>query len=65
MANNLIYFGILAKHNIVNSEKQVAMLSVLIREFETRFQACWGKKKKLIFCYTYDSVFSSYLKNCS
>lgn len=35
----------LVKQNPVNSEKYAVMFSMLIKEFENRFQECWGKKK--------------------
>ena len=40
MANNCMYCDTLAKHSRVNSEKYAAMLCVLIKEFENRFQDC-------------------------
>ena len=47
MANNCVHFDSLAKHSPVNSEKYTAVLSLLIKEFESWFQDC--KKKKIIF----------------
>ena len=38
VANNFMHFDVLAKHSPVNSEKYAAVLSVLIKEFENRFQ---------------------------
>lgn len=38
MANNCVQFGTLAKHTPVNSEKHVAVLSVLIQECENRLR---------------------------
>jgi len=35
MANNFRHFDTLAKHSPVNSEKYAAVLSILIKEFET------------------------------
>ena len=40
MANNCMPFDTLAEHSPVNSEKHAAMLSILIKEFENRFQDC-------------------------
>jgi len=37
MANNFMHFVILAKYSPLNNEKYVAMLSILIKEFENRF----------------------------
>ncbi len=49
MANNCVHFDSLAKHSPVNSEKYTAVLSLLIKEFESWFQDC--KKKKSYFLY--------------
>ena len=49
MANNFRYFDMLAKDSTVNSEKYAAMLSVLIKEFENRFQDC-QKKSSVHVC---------------
>jgi len=46
MANNCMYFDTLAKHIPINSKEYAVMLSLLIKEFENRFQDC--KKKKII-----------------
>jgi len=40
MAINFMQFDIFAKHSPVNSEKNVSVLSVVIKEFENRFQDC-------------------------
>ena len=40
MANDFMHTGALARHSSVNSETYAAMLSVLIKEFENRFQYC-------------------------
>lgn len=37
-ANSCVQFGTLAKHTPVNSEKRVAVLSVLIQECENRLR---------------------------
>jgi len=41
-----MYFDTLAKHIPINSKEYAVMLSLLIKEFENRFQDC--KKKKII-----------------
>ena len=40
MVNNFMHFNTLAKHSPVNSEKYVAFLFILIKDFENRFQDC-------------------------
>lgn len=45
----------LVKQNPVNSEKYAVMFSMLIKEFENRFQECWGKKKNCIFATQYSA----------
>lgn len=40
-ASNFMHFDMLAKHSFVNSKKYVAILSILIKELENRFQECW------------------------
>ena len=40
MRNNVICFDALAKHRPVNSRKDAALLFILIKEFENRFQDC-------------------------
>ena len=42
-----MHFDALAKHSPVNSKTYAAVLHVLIKEFEKRFQDCW--KKSSIF----------------
>lgn len=50
MANNCMHFDTLPKHSPVYREKYAAVLSVLIRGFENRFQGCQKKKNhKFIF----------------
>ena len=49
MANKFIYFDTLARHAPVNSKKYAAVLSVLIKEFENRFQDC-KKKSSISVC---------------
>ena len=41
MANDLMHFDVLAKHRPVNSKKYAALLSILIKGFENRFQDLW------------------------
>ena len=48
MANMLMHFDTLAKHNTVNSKRYAAMLSIVIKESEIRFQDC---KKKYHECF--------------
>jgi len=55
MANNCTHFDTLVKHCSVSREKYAAMLSVLIKEFENRFQDC--RKKSSIFLYLWNSIF--------
>ena len=43
IANNCIHFDTLAKKSPLNSKKYTAMLSILRKEFEMRFQDCWNK----------------------
>lgn len=38
IANNCMHFDILVKHNPVNREKYAAVLSILIKKFEKKFQ---------------------------
>ena len=40
MENNFMHFDALAKHSPVNSKTYAAVLHVLIKEFEKRFQDC-------------------------
>lgn len=56
MANNCMHFDTQPKHSPVYREKYAAVLSVLIRGFENRFQGCQKKKKSSI--YICDSIFS-------
>ena len=49
MANNCMPFDTLAEHSPVNSEKHAAMLCILIKEFENRFQDCKKKTKNINF----------------
>ena len=49
------HFDTLVKHCSVSREKYAAMLSVLIKEFENRFQDC--RKKSSIFLYLWNSIF--------
>ena len=49
MANNFMHFDVLAKHRPVNSEKCAALLSVLIKRFEHRFQDFQKDKFSCIF----------------
>ena len=56
MANKFIYFDTLARHAPVNSKKYAAVLSVLIKEFENRFQDC---KKSWIFFFFLQLHFQS------
>ncbi len=37
IANNSVHFDILAKHKALNSKEYTAVLSILIKEFESRF----------------------------
>jgi len=37
MANDLMHFDTMAKHNSANSKKYAALLFILINEFENRF----------------------------
>jgi len=45
-----MHFDTLPKHRPVNNEKYAALLSVLVWEFENRFQD-WKKKIKVINLY--------------
>jgi len=56
MANKIIHFDTLAKHSPVNSRKYAAMLSILIKQFENRFQD-WSQKSS-IFHFICNSIFS-------
>lgn len=40
MANNCIHFDVLAKYCSMNSKKPAAVLSVVIKKSENRFQYC-------------------------
>ena len=40
MANKLMHFDTRVKHSPVNTGKYIAVLSVLIKEFENRFREC-------------------------
>jgi len=40
IANNCMHFDTLAKHSPVNCEKYAAVLAVLIKELENKFQGC-------------------------
>ena len=40
MANRFMDFEVLFKHSPVKREKYAAVLSILIKEFENRFQDC-------------------------
>ena len=40
MANKFMDFEALAKHSPANSKKYVAVLSVLMKKFDNRFQDC-------------------------
>ena len=53
-----MHFDTLAKHSPVNSKKCAAVLFLLIKEFENRFQDCW--KKILIFWSICNSIFSQH-----
>jgi len=55
IANNCIHFDTLAKKSPLNSKKYTAMLSILRKEFEMRFQDCW---KKIVFRCICNSVIS-------
>jgi len=48
MANNCMHFDTLAKHSALNSKEYAAVLSVMIKGFENKFQDC---KKKSICAY--------------
>lgn len=37
MANNYVHFDTLAKHSALNGKEHTAMLSVLVKEFQTLF----------------------------
>lgn len=41
MAHNFVHFDILAECSPVNTEKYAALLSILMKKFENRFQDCW------------------------
>jgi len=55
IANNCICFDTLAKHSPVNSKKYAAVPSVLIKEFENRFQ---DYQKNLQYFYIFATPFS-------
>jgi len=57
MGPNFMHFDTLAKHTSVNAEKYTALLSVLIKEFENRFQD-FKKKEKDFFLRICDFIFS-------
>lgn len=40
MANDFVHVGTLARHSPMNSETYAAVLGVLIKEFENRFEDC-------------------------
>lgn len=40
MRNNCMHFDRLAEHNHANSGKYAALLSILIKEFDNKFQGC-------------------------
>lgn len=40
MANSCAHFDTVAKHSTLNSKEYTALLSVLIKEFDNRFQDC-------------------------
>lgn len=44
-----MHFDTLAKDNHMNSEKYSALLSILIKEFDNKFQDCW-KNLFFFFC---------------
>ena len=49
MANNCMHFDTPAGHSSANSEKYSAVLSIVIKEFESKFQDRW--KIHLFFWY--------------
>jgi len=49
MASNVMDFGTLAERSLVNSKKYAAVLAIVIKEFENRFQDC----KKIISVLVY------------
>lgn len=53
--NNAMFFELLAKHSPANREKHVSMPSILIKEFENKFQEC---QKTII--YVCDTIISWY-----
>lgn len=57
MANMLMHFDTLAKHNTVNSKRYAAMLSIVIKESEIRFQDC-KKNISWMFWFISNSIFS-------
>ncbi len=59
VANNFMHFDVLAKHSPVNSEKYAAVLSILIKEFENRFQDLQKKHQFFCCCCICNSVFST------
>lgn len=56
MANNGSDLHTLAKHSSLSSRKYAAVLSIVIMEFETKFQDC--KKKVIIFLTIFVTLFS-------
>ena len=56
MANNFVHFDTLAEDSPVNREKYAVVLSVLIKEFENRFQHC--KRNYNFLIYICNSIFS-------
>lgn len=46
MANSCMHLVMLAKHSPENHGKYAAMLFILIKEFENKFQDCRKKKRK-------------------
>lgn len=54
-ANRFMHFDTLAMHSPVNSRKYVAVLSILIKQFEKNFQDGW--KKSSIFHFICNAIF--------
>ena len=61
MRNNVICFDALAKHRPVNSRKDAALLFILVKEFENRFQDF--QKISPIVLYIRSSIFSQHEYN--
>lgn len=53
MANNCMHFDTLAIHSLLNCEQYAALLSILIKESESRFKDCWRTEQSslVLFCF--------------